>query len=117
LGATGGLIGYTAISLSSLNHTMSGGRRVVGLVTALLLGATAFVGADALNALPTLLPGALLLYLGLDLLHEWIYRTWFTCSRIDWLIVALIMGVIAVRGFLAGIAVGLVLAVGVFVVS
>jgi SulP family sulfate permease len=90
---------------------------VAGLVTALLLGATAFVGVAALNVVPTLLPGALLVYLGLDLLHEWVYRAWFTSSRIDFLIIALIMGVIAARGFLAGIALGLTMAVVVFVVS
>jgi SulP family sulfate permease len=113
----GGLVGYHAISLSSLNHTLGDGRRVPGLVTALLLGATACVGVGALGAMPTLLLGALLVYLGLGLLHEWVYRAWFTCSRIEWLIVVLVMGIIAARGFLAGIAVGLALAVVVFVVS
>jgi SulP family sulfate permease len=53
----------------------------------------------------------------MGLLHEWACRAWFTCSRIDWLIVVLIMGIIAARGFLAGIAVGQAPAILVFVVS
>jgi hypothetical protein len=36
-GLAGGAIGYTAISLSALNHTLAGGRRLPGLIVAALL--------------------------------------------------------------------------------
>ena len=43
---TGGLVGYPAISLTSLNHTLSDGKRVPGLLAAVLFDATVFYGVS-----------------------------------------------------------------------
>ncbi|MBV9278870.1 MAG: cyclic nucleotide-binding domain-containing protein [Chloroflexi bacterium] len=61
--------------------------------------------------------GALLVYLGLDFLFDWVYRAWFRFPRPDYLVVVLILAVIAARGFLAGIALGLLLTTILFVVN
>ncbi len=116
-GLAGGLIGYHAISLSTLNHALSGSKRLPGLLTSLLIALTVVAGASALNYVPRLILGGLLFFLGLTLLEEWVYRAWFKFPRIDLLIVLSILAVIAVRGFLEGIAVGIVLTILIFVVN
>ena len=115
-GLTGGLVGYHAISLSSLNHTMSGSKRLPGLVTALLITLTVFIGAKLLSYIPKLTLGALLVYLGFSLLVEWVYQSWFKFPRIDFAIILLTLGMIAFRGFPEGIATGLLITVVLFVV-
>ena len=63
-GAIGGLVGYQAISLSALNHTMSGGPRFVGVLMALLMGATIFFGTSVILYIPKFVLGSVLFYLG-----------------------------------------------------
>jgi SulP family sulfate permease len=116
-GLVGGIVGYHALSLTSLNHAMSGTKRLPGLMTALLIGLTVFVGASVLNYIPKMILGALLIFLGLSFLVEWLYHAWFKFPRVDFVIIVLIMGTIAVRGFLEGIAIGLVLTIIIFVVN
>jgi SulP family sulfate permease len=116
-GVLGGLVGYHAISLSTLNHTLSSGRRLVGVLTAVLVGATVFVGPAILLFIPKLILGGVLFYLGWSLLVEWIYQAWFKFPRVDFLVIVIILLIIIARGFLEGILVGLVMAVAMFVVS
>jgi len=113
----GGIVGYHAISLSSLNHTLSGGKRLPGLLLALLLGLTIFQGAAFLGYIPKMILGALLVFLGLSLLFEWVYQAWFRFPKSEFLIILIILLVVAVQGFMEGIALGLVLAIILFVVS
>ena len=61
--------------------------------------------------------GGALMYLGLNFLVEWAYETWFTLPKVDFAIIWLVLLVIATVGFMPGVAVGLVAAVIMFVVS
>ena len=61
--------------------------------------------------------GGVLMYLGINFLVEWAYETWFTVPRVDFAIIWLVLLVIATVGFMPGVAVGLVAAVIMFVVS
>ena len=116
-GIFGGLIGYPSISLSTLNHAMSGGKRLVGIIAALLVGVTIFFGASALVFIPKFILGSILAFLGIGLLVEWVYEAWFKFPKIDFVIILSILGIIVLSGFLNGIIVGLVMAVIMFVVS
>jgi SulP family sulfate permease len=116
-GALGGLVGYSAISLSTLNYTMTGGKRLVGLVAALLLGLTVWFGSAMVMYIPKLILGAVLVYLGVGLLLEWVYKAWFRFPKIDFLIIVSVMAVIMVSGFLNGVIFGLVLSMVQFIVS
>ncbi len=116
-GFFGGLIGYQAISLSALNHKVNGGKRLAGVFAGLLMGTTIFFGAIALVYIPKLILGAILIYLGIALLFEWIYEAWFKFPRIDFVIILSILVVIVSYGFLQGILAGLVMAIIMFVVS
>lgn len=115
-GLFGGLVGFQDISFSSLNH-MTGGRRLIGLLAALLIAATVLVGTSAILLIPKFVFGSVLIYLGIELLVEWVYRAWFKFSRLDFLVVVIILVTLAVRGILEGVIVGLILAVFSFVVS
>ncbi len=116
-GLGGGPVGYLALSLSALGHKMSSDSRLIGIFAATLSAVTLFSGAALLSFVPRLVVGGLLLFLGLSFLIEWVYDAWFRMPRTDYLIVILILFVIAVRGFLDGVGLGLVIAVVLFVIK
>lgn len=116
-GMAGGLVGFQDISFSTLNHVMAGGRRLVGLLAALLIGATILVGTSAIFYIPKFVLGSVLIYLGIELLVEWVYEAWYKFSRTDFFIILTILVVLAVWGVVQGVVAGLILAVFTFVVS
>ena len=116
-GLVGGLLGYPDISFSALNRQITGGKRLVPLVSAVLLGLTVFVGASFLIYVPKVVLAGVIFYIGLSLLYEWTYRAWFKFPRIDFAIILTILAVVALRGFLEGVAVGVVAAIVLFVIN
>ena len=116
-GLLGGPVGYQAISLTTLNFRVSNGKRLPGMLAALLVAATIFLGAPLLMYVPKLIVGAVLVYLGLGMLIEWIYRAWFKFPLIDFIIILSILSVIIFIDFLSAIFLGLVLAIIMFVIS
>ena len=116
-GVLGGLVGFQDISFSTLSHVMGGGRRLVGLLAALLIAGTMFVGTSAILYIPKFVLGSVLIYLGIELLVEWVYEAWLKFSRMDFLVVVIILVTLAAFGVLEGVIAGLILAVFTFVVS
>ncbi|MDQ4077091.1 MAG: SulP family inorganic anion transporter [Chloroflexota bacterium] len=114
---SGGMVGYTTISLSALGHKLGSHSRLVGLLTAASSGIALFFGTAVLGYFPKVLIGSLLALLGLSLLIEWLYESWFKLSKADYLIILLILVVIASVGFLEGVAVGLVAALLLFAIN
>lgn len=116
-GLLGGIIGYQSISRSLLNFRAGGLLRFSGVVAAAFC-ALFFLGASSLlSAIPKLVLGGLLLYLGLGLLKEWVWEGWRKLSNADYIMVMGILSVIAAMGFLEGVAFGLMISVVLFVVS
>jgi sulfate permease, SulP family len=116
-GLAGGLIGYHAMSVSSLSHALGKGRRLPGLLVALLIVCTLLVGTDLLSHIPRLLLGGLLVYIGLAMLHEWLLKAWSTFSKADYAVVLAIFGIIATTDFLWGIGLGTVMTMLLFLVN
>ena len=116
-GLSGGLLGYADISFSTLNGELTGGKRAANLIAAALLGLTVFVGASFLVYIPKVVLAGVIFYIGLSLLFEWTYQAWFKFPRIDFAIILAILAVVALRGFLEGVAVGLVAAIVLFVIN
>ncbi len=116
-GLAGGLVGYQTLSLTALAHRMGARDRLPGLVAAALCAAILLAGSSLLAYVPKAILGGLLLFLGLDFLVEWLVRGWKRLSRVDYAVVVLILGVIAVAGFLLGVAVGLLVMVILFVLD
>lgn len=116
-GLAGGLVGYHAISTSSLNHTLAKGSRLPGLLAAALLGLTLLTGVALLAYLPRFLVGGLVVFIGLGLLYDWVVRAWATFPKIDVFIIYAILVTIALTDFLWGLLVGMALTIVMFVIS
>ena len=85
---------------------------VVALVAALFL----FFGSGLLEWLPVSIVGGLLLYVGLDLLDNWLIRVRGRLHWTDYGLVLLICAVIAVFGFIEGVAAGMLATLALFAV-
>ena len=116
-GMGAGLIGYAQLSMSTLAERLGAGNRLTGLVAGGVCGLTLLLGGSALGFVPTIVLGALLIYLGLSFLWEWVIKAYSRLPRIDYLIVLVILIIIAVAGFLPGIIVGIAATIVLFVVS
>ena len=116
-GLFGGMVGYLMVGRSLLNQKAGANSRLAGLVVAALCLVILFWGAPILAYLPRPVMGGLLLYLGLTLLVEWVYDAWFKVSRLDYALILIILFVVATRGFLVGVGMGIIIACLLFVVS
>jgi len=114
-GMGGGTVGFHSLSLSALGYTMGAKSRLIGLVSAALCGSILFFGSSLLSYFPKPVMGAVLLFLGLSFLYQWLYETWFKLPAIDCVLILIILVVIAVFGFLQGVGVGMLVAVMIFV--
>jgi sulfate permease, SulP family len=116
-GIFGGSPGYHSISLSTLGRKLGANNRLVGLFTSSIVAIALFFGASILSFFPRMIAGGLLVYLGISFLFEWVYDAWFKLPKLDYFLIWLILIVIATVGFLEGVAVGIVVAVLLFVLD
>ncbi|HEU4895543.1 MAG TPA: cyclic nucleotide-binding domain-containing protein [Acidimicrobiia bacterium] len=115
-GALGAPPGYMYFSDTAITSRLVGMRRGPAVVAALVtLAVVAFAGF-VLELLPQFVIGGLLLFVGAEFLYEWLWTSRRRMSRTDYALLLAIVVVIAVVGFLPGVAVGLVAAVALFVV-
>jgi SulP family sulfate permease len=115
-GIGGGMVGFVSLGLTALAQRAAAGR-LVGVVGGLVCAIALVLGGSFVALLPRTVVGGLLLFLGLSFLVEWILDAWSRLPRSDYAVVVLILVVIGAFGFLPGVAVGLVLAVALFVVD
>lgn len=116
-GLGGGLVGFHALSLTTLAHRAGARTRLPGIVGAAICALTLVFGAGALSLFPKPVLGGLLLYLGLGFIIDWVVLAWRRLPRVDYALVLLILVVIAAFGFLIGVAVGTLVALVMFVVE
>lgn len=117
-GLGGGILGYHSMSSVILSYGKLGAKsRLVGLLVALEIAIVLFAGASVITLFPKFILGGITLWLGLDLLLEWVYNSWFKLPKTDYCIVILILTVIVAVDFLKGVAVGLAAAIVLFIVN
>jgi SulP family sulfate permease len=117
-GLGGGIVGFHALGMSALSVAKIGAKsRMVGLIGATVCAIALFAGASLIALFPKPVLGGVALFLGLSFLVEWVYEGWFRLSKIDYFLVILILGIIAAFGFLAGVGVGFMVALVLFVVN
>lgn len=116
-GLGGGMAGYHVLAMCTLSHRIGARGRLPGLLAGTLCMALLFTGPAVLALFPVPILGGLLLILGLDFLADWVVKGWSRLSRSEYAVVLLILVVIAAAGFLVGVAVGLVAAVILFILS
>jgi SulP family sulfate permease len=116
-GLFGSTVGYQALSLTVLTHRLNAKTRLAGVFTALVCGGALLFGASLLSYFPKPMMGGILLFMGLSFLVEWVIDARAHLPRIDYVLVLMILIAIASIGFLEGIAIGVLAAVVMFVVS
>ena len=117
-GAGCGIIGYQSMTFTILSRQISpSSRRLAGFVSILLCAATFMWGASFIDLFPKPILGGLLMFLGLSFMVEWLWDAKERLARTDYFIVILILIIIGIKGFLAGVGVGVVVAVVLFVVK
>jgi SulP family sulfate permease len=110
----GGLVGFHSLSITSLALRVGPRTRWIGLLTAVGAGLTIFAGPGLVSYLPVPVLSALLLYLGLNFLIEWLIDSYHRMPRSDYLIIVLIVVVVAWSSYIIAVGVGLLTAVALF---
>ncbi|MGF1460632.1 MAG: SLC26A/SulP transporter family protein [Leptolyngbyaceae cyanobacterium] len=113
-GVGSGMVGTHALPSTLLVHDLSATYRLTGLIAVLPAIAVLGVGSTFLAYLPKAVLGSLILYLGLSLLWQWLYQAYFKLPLSDYLTVWATLILIDAVGFIAGITVGFVLTVVLF---
>lgn len=116
-GLLGGCVSFLTLSTTTLSHRIGKGSRLSGLVVAGMFTLPLFFGAAALSYVPKMMLGSLLILFGFSFLYEWVYQSWFSFSRLEYAVILLILIVIATLGYLQGVGLGIVAAIGLFVVN
>ncbi len=116
-GAVGGIPGYHALSLTALVQQMGVNARPAGIVGALVPLAVVAFGVDAVELIPRMLVGGILVFVGLEFLVRWLIDERKRLPLSEYLIMLLILAAVALRGLLPGVVLGLVLAVVLFAVN
>ena len=113
----GGIPAYHALVLTSLAQQMKVNARAAGLVAAVVPLIAVFFGGELIQYVPRMIVGGVLVFVGLSFLVEWVLDIRRSLTRGEYIIVLVILATIAARGFLPGIAVGLVAAVLLFALN
>jgi SulP family sulfate permease len=116
-GLCGSPIGYLYLSQTSLTYRLGAHSRLTGILAAAMCGIAIFFGAPAISIFPKPVLGSLLLFAGLSFLVEWVYESWFKLPKLDCFLILFIMVIIGSFGLLEGVAVGMLIAVVLFVVN
>ncbi|MCX7804039.1 MAG: SulP family inorganic anion transporter [Planctomycetota bacterium] len=116
-GALGGMPGYQSISRSLINLKAGASGRLAGVWCAGLCFAAAAAAPGLFAYFPKPALAGLLLYLGASLLAEWAVLSCRKLPRREYALILTILAVIAWKGFLAGVAFGIVVACVLFAFS
>lgn len=114
-GALGGYPGVHVASDTALAYKLGSDSRLMGFVYVGMVTLALLAGAEFVGVVPTFILGALLIYLGLDFLIDWVWKARKLLPLPDYLTVLAILAAIVTFGILKGVVFGFVLAVGLFV--
>jgi SulP family sulfate permease len=109
--------GYTSVSLSTLGYKFCPDSRIVGMGSACLCGSVLVFGTSLLACFPKPIIGGMVVFLGISLLYEWLYESFFSLPWHDYLLILVILVVIGKYSFLQGVIVGLIISVVLFVIN
>lgn len=113
----GGWPAYVSPAQTSINAPNKQQLPLTAPLYALICVAFYLLGASLLSYVPVLIFAVVLIYIGIDFLVDWLIVPFKNLSRLDYGILLVIVGVVSVFGLLTGVAVGLVLAVLLFVMK
>jgi len=109
-GLGGGMVGYLSVSRSLLNVHAGAVSRAAGVWTAIVCAGIALLFTRLLFYFPRPVLAGLLIFLGLALLREWVWDTFFRLPIREHALIVAILVLIAVEGIITGVAFGLLVA-------
>lgn len=116
-GLAGGIVGCVSTTRSLLHHKAGAVTRKAGVWCAvLILIATLFLLPYA-EYLPKPVLVGLLLFLGMDMLHAWMWKSYRQLSHFEFALLMGILVLVAVQGLVVGVVFGLMVALVYFVYS
>jgi sulfate permease, SulP family len=116
-GATGSVVSYLSMAESTMNYKAGANSRLAGLTAAAVSVMVLIFGGEALFFFPRPVLGGLVAFLGFLFLLDTVYEGWFRLRRVEYLVVIVILLVVAIWGFLLGVAVGLGISFVLFALS
>ncbi|MFZ2019894.1 MAG: SulP family inorganic anion transporter, partial [Methyloceanibacter sp.] len=115
--ALGGYVSTVALNRTSLNYVAGGRGRLSGLTVAAVALLMLTVNPGFLGYVPKSVLGALLLYLGGQLVYEWLIDSARRISPIEYISLLAIALLILQIGFIAGVLIGVIIGCATFAVS
>jgi SulP family sulfate permease len=109
-GLGGGMVGYLSVSRSLLNVRAGAVSRGARVWTAIVCAGIALLFTRLLFYFPRPVLAGLLIFLGLALLREWVWDTFFRLPIREYALIVAILILIAVEGIIIGVAFGLLVA-------
>lgn len=116
-GIAGGYPGVHVASDTALTYKLGGDRRLTGFVYAGVVVLAIAAGTGFIGTIPTFILGGLLIYVGIDFMVDWAWKTRNHLPLHDYLVILLIFCVIAAFGILQGVAFGFAVAIVLFVIT
>lgn len=116
-GFVGSIQNYLVYVNSQMFIQNGGNSRLAGLLLAAATSGVWIAGPTMIGYVPVMVVGALIYYLGIELLEEALWDTWGKMAKLEYLTVVAIVLVMGIYDFVAGILVGIVLACLNFVVQ
>jgi SulP family sulfate permease len=89
----------------------------MGFVYAAVVGVAMLAGTEFIGKVPTFILGGLLIYVGMDFLVDWLWKSYREFPLADYVVILVILVVIGTVGILEGVAFGFAIAVVLFVIS
>lgn len=114
--ALGGFFSVVSVGRTMLNK-QTGGGMLSGVVAAMICVASLFSGGRLFAYLPKAALGGLILYLGLNMIKQWLWDQRKSASKLELAQIALILVLAATAGFLIAFVAGLLIACVMFVVT
>ncbi|MEM0907386.1 MAG: SulP family inorganic anion transporter [Pseudomonadota bacterium] len=115
-GALGGLPVYHYFGATALAYTLHMRSWLLALLTAGVCLTLVLAGSTLIENLPVCVLAGLSMFIGANLIREWLIERRSTLPALDYGVVVLIVGVMVGVGFLEGVATGLIACVVIFVI-
>lgn len=116
-GLAGGVAGYLVIGQTALARLLGAKGSWAGVVAGLMCLAVVFFGTQLLSFVPRFVLFGMIISIAISVLHQWLYKTFYTLNIQEYCILVTIFMVIVAFDFLAGVIAGVLLSMIVFIIN